>query len=141
MKVIVPGYEDQPQTMTVDFINPALQASKQTIQLRGTIANSNNQWQAGQQAIVLLTSSEQKMKLTLPVDAVIRDGSGTHVWIEIEKGKYQPRMVTIGSETFSEVEITSGLKKGDIVVASGAYLLYSEFILKKGKNPMSGMKM
>nr|WP_315171487.1 efflux RND transporter periplasmic adaptor subunit [uncultured Flavobacterium sp.] len=141
VKVIVSGYEDQPQTMTVDFINPALQTSKQIIQLRGTIANQNNQWQAGQQAIVLLPSSEQKMKLTIPVDAVIRDGSGTHVWIEIGKGKYQPRMVAIGSETFDEVEITSGLKKGDVVVASGAYLLYSEFILKKGKNPMSGMKM
>ena len=141
VKVIVSGYEDQPQTMTVDFINPALQTSKQLIQLRGTIANPNNQWQAGQQAIVLLPSSEQKMKLTIPVDAVIRDGSGTHVWIEIGKGKYQPRMVAIGSETFDEVEITGGLKKGDVVVASGAYLLYSEFILKKGKNPMSGMKM
>ena len=141
VKVIVSGYEDQPQTMTVDFINPALQTSKQLIQLRGAIANPNKQWQAGQQAIVLLPSSEQKMKLTIPVDAVIRDGSGTHVWIEIEKGKYQPRMVAIGSETFDEVEITSGLTKGDIVVATGAYLLYSEFILKKGKNPMSGMKM
>ncbi|TGD59257.1 efflux RND transporter periplasmic adaptor subunit [Flavobacterium humi] len=141
VQVIVSGYEDQPQTMTVDFINPALQTSKQIMQLRGTISNPNNQWQAGLQAIVLLPFSGQKYILALPVDAVIRDGNGSHVWVEIEKGKYQPRMVSLGAETFDEVEITGGLKNGETVVVSGAYLLYSEFILKKGKNPMSGMKM
>ncbi|WP_316632620.1 efflux RND transporter periplasmic adaptor subunit [uncultured Flavobacterium sp.] len=141
VQVIVSGYEDEPQTMTVDFINPALQTSKQIMQLRGTIPNPNNQWQVGLQAIVLLPSFKQKKILTLPVDAVIRDGHGIHVWVEIEKGKYQPRMVFIGDETFDEVEITDGLKNGETVVVSGAYLLYSEFVLKKGKNPMSGMKM
>lgn len=141
VQVIVSGYEDQPQVMTVDFINPALQTSKQIMQLRGTIPNPNNQWQAGLQAVVLLPSSGQKNVLALPVDAVIRDGNGAHVWIEAEKGKYQPRMVTLGAETFDEVEITDGLKNGETVVVSGAYLLYSEFILKKGKNPMEGMKM
>jgi len=39
------------------------------------------------------------------------------------------------------VEIKEGLKAGDQVVITGAYLLYSEYILKKGKNPMAGMKM
>lgn len=141
VQVIVSGYEDQPQTMTIDFINPALQTSKQIMQLRGTIPNPNNQWQTGLQTIVLLPASGQKKILTLPVDAVIRDGSGTHIWVEIEKGKYEPRMVSLGSETFDEVEITGGLKNGETVVVSGAYLLYSEFILKKGKNPMAGMKM
>ncbi|WP_406843469.1 efflux RND transporter periplasmic adaptor subunit [Flavobacterium soyae] len=141
VQVIVSGYEDQPQVMRVDFINPALQTSKQIMQLRGTIPNPSNQWQAGLQAVVLLPSSGQKNVLALPVDAVIRDGNGAHVWIEAEKGKYQPRMVTLGVETFDEVEITDGLKNGETVVVSGAYLLYSEFILKKGKNPMEGMKM
>lgn len=39
------------------------------------------------------------------------------------------------------MEITSGLKEEEQVVISGAYLLYSEFILKKGKDPMAGKNM
>jgi len=141
VKVIIPGWEDQPQNMTINFITPALGTASQVMQIRGTIANPNNQWQPGLQTIVLLPSQSKGKALSLPVDAVIRDGSGTHVWVEIEKGKYEPRMVSTGMETFDRVEITGGLTEGEAVVVTGAYLLYSEFVLKKGKNPMAGMKM
>ncbi|MEO7316378.1 MAG: efflux RND transporter periplasmic adaptor subunit [Ginsengibacter sp.] len=139
--VIIAGYENQPVEMKISFINPVLGAGSQTMQIRGSIANPNHQWQSGLQASVLLPSPGQKTALTLPVDAVLRDGQGTHIWVERKEGEYEPRMVTVGRETFSNVEITSGLKEGEKVVVSGAYLLYSEFTLKKGKDPMAGMKM
>ncbi|OLY94532.1 membrane fusion protein, Cu(I)/Ag(I) efflux system [Cnuella takakiae] len=138
VKVIVPGWEDQPHRMTIQFITPALQSGTQLMQIRGSIPNVNGQWQPGLQANVLLPGKSAANALTLPVDAVIREQKGMHVWIEKEKGKYEPRMVTTGMETAGLVEITSGLAEGDKVVATGAYLLYSEFILKKGKNPMAG---
>ena len=141
VKVIVPGWEDEAQNMTVSFLTPSLEIGRQVTQIRGTIPNPNNQWQPGLQAFVLLPSKTAGKALTLPVDAVIREQRGTHVWIEKEKGKYVPQMVTTGMETFDRVEITSGLKEGDKVVATGAYLLYSEYVLKKGKNPMDGVKM
>jgi membrane fusion protein, copper/silver efflux system len=72
---------------------------------------------------------------TLPVDAVIRDGNGYHIWIETEPGRFEPRSVKTGTENFNRVEITEGLESGEIVVISGAYLLYSEFVLKKGSSP------
>lgn len=43
-----------------------------------------------------------------------------------------------GVEGSDQVEITEGLKEGDTVAISGAYLLYSEIILKKGTDPMAG---
>ena len=141
VKVIIPGWEDQPQNMTISFLTPALESGRQLTQVRGAIPNPNNQWQPGLQAFVLLPSKTTGKAITLPVDAVIREQKGTHVWIEKEKGKYVPRMVTTGMETFDRVEITSGLQEGDKVVATGAYLLYSEYVLKKGKNPMDAMKM
>lgn len=141
VKVTVAGYEDQPQAMTISFITPALQAGSQVMQVRGSIPNPNHQWQPGMQAVVLLPGAVKSNALTLPVDAVIREAKGTHVWIEKESGKYEPRMVKTGTETFDQVEITAGLQSGDKVVVTGAYLLYSEFVLKKGKNPMDGMNM
>lgn len=140
VKVVISGWEDRPQEMTIDFMSPALQSGTQLTQIRGSISNLDNQWQPGLQANVFLPAGEPGKVLSLPVDAVIRDGKGTHVWLKTSKDSYEPRLVKIGQENHDQVEIISGLKNGDQVVATGAYLLYSEYILKKGKNPIDGLK-
>ncbi|NML38873.1 efflux RND transporter periplasmic adaptor subunit [Chitinophaga sp. G-6-1-13] len=137
VKVMIAGWEQEPQQMTIQFINPALQSGSQLMQLRGTIPNPDNRWQPGQQANILLPVKSKNDVLTLPVDAVIRDGKGTHVWIEKSKGKFEPRIVTTGMENYDAVEIADGLAAGDKVVVTGAYLLYSEYILKKGADPLA----
>ncbi|MEJ5963315.1 efflux RND transporter periplasmic adaptor subunit [Pedobacter immunditicola] len=141
VKVVIPGWEDQPQMVTIKFMNPALQTSSQVIQLRAAMPNPNNQWQPGLQANVFLPVESKGEVINLPLDAVIRDGKGAHVWIERAKDKFEPQIVETGGESFDTIEIKEGLKVGDQVVVSGAYLLYSEYILKKGKNPMSGVKI
>lgn len=139
VKVLIAGWENEPQNMTVQFINPALQSGSQLMQVRGTIQNPDNNWQPGMQANILLPVKSKRDVLSLPVDAVIRDGKGTHVWIEKTAGRFEPRAVKTGMENFESVEITDGLKEGDKVVITGAYLLYSEYVLKKGSDPMAGM--
>lgn len=137
VKVIVAGWENEPQNMTIQFINPALQPNSQLMQVRGTVPNPENKWRPGMQANILLPAGSKGNVLSLPVNAVIRDGKGTHVWIETAKGKFEPRMVKTGMENFDAVEIAGGLQAGDQVVVTGAYLLYSEYILKKGADPMA----
>ena len=134
VKVIVNGFENQPQEMTIQFINPSLQTGSQLLLIRGTIPNPGNQWQSGMQATVLLPGAPSKESLTLPVDAVIRDENGMHVWVEVQPGKYAPRKVTTGDETADKVQVTSGIEPGESIVITGAYLLYSEYVLKKGKH-------
>ena len=141
VKVVIPGWEDQPQLVNLKFINPAVQQGSQLIQLRGMLPNPNSQWQPGLQANVFVPAKTKGEVISLPVNAVIRDEKGSHVWIEKEKGMFEPQIVTTGMESFDTVEIKEGLKKGDQVVISGAYLLYSEYILKKGKNPMANSKI
>ncbi|RQO69987.1 efflux RND transporter periplasmic adaptor subunit [Pedobacter sp. KBW06] len=141
VKVVIPGWEDQPQEMTISFITPALQSGTQLTQIRGSIPNPNLQWQPGAQANVFLPSGSKTEVLTLPVDAVIRDGKGMHVWIKKGKDSFEPKLVSTGQENYNQVEITAGLQNGEQVVVTGAYLLYSEYILKKGKNPAEGLKI
>lgn len=136
--VYVSGREHQPQQMTIQFMNPALQTGTQLMQVRGTISNPDNQWQPGLQVNILLPLQSKTDAITLPVDAVIRDGKGSHVWIKKGKSQFEPRIVKTGIENADRVEIKDGIVGGDTVVITGAYLLYSEYILKKGSNPMSG---
>ncbi len=136
LKVVVNGWEDQAQTMKVDFINPSLQAGTQLTQIRGSIANPNGQWQAGLQVKVMLASQAVSGGMNLPIDAVIRDGKGQHVWIKTGKDSFEPMSVSVGKANGNSINITSGLATGDEVVVTGAYLLYSEYVLKRGKHPL-----
>jgi Cu(I)/Ag(I) efflux system membrane fusion protein len=53
---------------------------------------------------------------------------------------YENRVIQLGIQNKKEVEVTGGLKEGELVVTSGAYLLNSALVLKKGTG-MEGMKM
>jgi membrane fusion protein, copper/silver efflux system len=138
VNVTIAGSENEKYQTRIDFISPAFQSASQLLTIRGSIQNTNNQLKAGMQAIIQLPVGNSSEAMTLPVDAVIHDEQGAHIWVKSGEGKFEPRMVEPGTENFNQVEIKSGIEEGDVVVVSGAYLLYSEFVLKKGKNPMAG---
>jgi len=135
VNVRVAGFENYVQSMRVDFIAPSLQGGSQLLTARGQIQNLNGRYRVGMQATVDVPVTNVTNAITLPVDAVIRDGNGTHVWLETKPGTFEARSVRTGAENFNRVEISEGLKAGEVAVISGAYLLYSEFILKKGTTP------
>ena len=137
VKVVVAGWENNPQQMTIQFINPNFQNGRQLLQVRGTVSNYKGNWQPGMQANIILPMQRKSTGLSIPVDAVIRGSNGTHVWQELSENKFVPRMVKTGMENNESVEIIEGLKPGDKIVITGAYLLNSEYILKKGVHPMT----
>ncbi|MFD2247748.1 efflux RND transporter periplasmic adaptor subunit [Pontibacter ruber] len=137
IKVSVEGFGQEPVAAKVTFISPEFRAGSQVAILRAELPNPNDQYLPGMQANVILPS-DTGSSLTLPTDAVIRDEKGAHVWVQSGKDTFKARMVTLGEESADNVAILSGLKENDKVVVSGAYLLYSEFVLKKGADPMAG---
>ncbi|MBJ6120102.1 efflux RND transporter periplasmic adaptor subunit [Pontibacter sp. BT310] len=136
IQVLVEGFDKEPVAAKVTFISPEFRAGSQVVILRAELPNANEQYLPGMQANVII-DKPKSATLTLPTDAVIRDGNGAHVWVQSGKDTFKAQMVTIGEESADNVAILSGLKENDKVVVSGAYLLYSEFVLKKGTNPMA----
>jgi membrane fusion protein, copper/silver efflux system len=135
--VRISGFEAVPIEARVTFLSPEYRANSQIVIMRAEIRNPDLQFKPGQRVQVFLTHSSREA-IAIPVDAVIRDESGTHVYVQSGLNTFQPRMVKTGLEGFDFVEITDGLEDGDTVAVTGAYLLYSEIILKKGSDPMSG---
>ena len=124
----------------IEFVNPEINTDTRINLIRVSIPNPGNQLKPGMPAYVVIKNHESK-SLSLPTDAVIRDNRGASVWVQIKGNKFKYKMVEIGLESNNRVEIKSGLKNGDVVVISGAYLLNSEYIFKIGSNPMAEMKM
>ena len=139
--VTFPDLPEKTFTGKIDFINPELNSGTQLNLIRVEIPNKDLSIKPGMPAIVALKHHVHKA-FALPVDAVLRDSKGAIVWVQTAANTYKSRMVQTGIESDDKIEIVSGLAEGDIVVISGAYLLNSEFIFKKGKNSsMEGMKM
>ena len=138
--VQLPDMEGKEIKGRIEFVNPEINPDTRINLIRVSISNTGNQLKPGMPAYVVL-KSQQHNSLTLPIDAVIRDGKGATVWVRTGEHSFKSKMVVPGLETGDRIEIKSGLSAGDVLVITGAYLLNSEYIFKKGANPMSGMKM
>lgn len=138
-KVTVQVSGDNSGTMQaeVNFLSPEYRSNSQITIMRASLQNKNLNYKPGQQVQIFLTHSS-KEAIAVPTDAVIRDGKGSHIYRQAGNNTFRPVMVKTGVESFDQVEITEGINEGDTVAVSGAYLLYSELILKKGTDPMAG---
>lgn len=138
--VLLPDFDNKEIKGKIEFVNPEINPDTRINLIRVSIPNQGNQLKPGMPAYVLL-KSPQRQSLTLPIDAVLRDGKGATVWIQTSQNTFKSVMVQTGLESDERIEIKSGVAIGDVVVIRGAYLLQSEFIFKKGANPMDGMNM
>lgn len=135
--VQLPDFDNKEIMGRIEFVNPEINPDTRINLIRVSIPNPRNQLKPGMPAYVILKSPKHK-SLSLPIDAVIRDGKGATVWVQSKKHTFKSLMVQTGLESDDRIEIKSGLKEGDIVVLTGAYLLQSEYVFKKGANPMAG---
>nr|WP_294900715.1 efflux RND transporter periplasmic adaptor subunit [uncultured Pedobacter sp.] len=121
------------QVAKVEFLSPQLNSNSQIITLRTSIANPNRQYFPGMKASVLLNSNTHKDALTLPVNAVIRSGNGSYIWVKKDHG-FIRKAINIASENENEVLLKESLDSNEELVTSGTYLLESEYKLRTGKN-------
>ncbi len=129
VSVKIVGFEHVPSEAIVSFVSPEYRDNSQVTVVRASLDNRQGIYKPGMQAQVFVSHSERKA-LALPIDAVIREEKGSHVFVMTDKNTFEARIVTTGLEDVDWVEITSGLKEGEVVAITGAYLLHSERTLK-----------
>lgn len=134
LKVQING-SGAPVSMRLDFVSPQLEPGSQVLRIRGGIKNAGN-WQPGMLATVELPGLSAGQQISVPLNAVVRDERGAHVWIKTGKNTFSPRKVDVGDESAEKIVITAGLENVSDIVISGAYLLTSEFVLKRGSSAM-----
>lgn len=135
----IPAAREKLFSGTVIFTAPEVQSPQRFLLARFRITNPSEQIKPGMLTNISI-ETEKKKAITVPVEAIIQDSKGANVWVRNNDGVFENRMVTVGMQNSRQIEITDGLDEGDIVVVTGAYLLNSEYVFKKGANPMEGHK-
>ena len=109
---------DRVFTGRVYAIEPSIDAASRSLRMRADCPNGDGLLLPGTFANVDLAVRSVADALTVPAIAVIPELGGKKVFV-YRDGLAEPMTVTTGIRNESEVQITSGLNEGDLVIISG----------------------
>ena len=112
----------------VDFVYPTLTERTRTLRVRLSAANPGGALRPGLYGTAAFESAGANV-ITVPRDAIVDTGLQQHVFVAAG-GRFEPRPITLGAQLADRVEVRSGLREGEQVVASGVFLLDSESRLR-----------
>ncbi|HET7341241.1 MAG TPA: efflux RND transporter periplasmic adaptor subunit [Methylomirabilota bacterium] len=108
----------------VSYISDAVDKDTRTVKVRAVVPNRGRALKAEMFVNVALATGTTRV-LTLPQDAVHREGAATFVLIATGPGAAERRPVRLGADLGDRVEVVSGVVPGDRVVGRGSILLKS----------------
>ncbi len=129
IKIKLPDGRIYANAGTLSFVDNTVQASTDTIILRGTIPNpvlgmstdsskvrelTDNEF-----VTVLLEGVQPVEMLSIPRAAILMDQQGEYVWVIGTDNKAERRTVKLGQSTPAVASVVSGLKPGELVVEQG----------------------
>jgi len=128
-RVDVPALPHEPHAGTVELVSPAVDRRTRTLSVRIEVENaidaSGPHLRPGMYATVHL-DTPPRAALTVPAGAVVDTGTAHYLFAANERDQFVPRLVSIGSQAEGKVEVLSGVREGDTVVATANLLVDSE---------------
>ena len=113
----------------VTYILPQVDPATRTLKVRLQFENPGTLLKPDMYGEVELQTGGQR-SLVVPEGAVLNSGDRQTVFVDRGNGQFEPRPVTIGTQSDGRIEILSGLAAGERIVTSGNFLIDSESRLK-----------
>jgi Cu(I)/Ag(I) efflux system membrane fusion protein len=120
----------------VDYIYPYAESKTRTIRVRLIFDNPDLLLRPEMFADVNINVQKQNDLIIIPSEAVVRSGTRDQVFVVRDKGKFEPRIVTLGLESDGKVAVLKGVSEGEEVVTSSQFLIDSESKLKEATAKM-----
>lgn len=137
--VALPALPTKEFTGKVVFIDPVVEETARTVQVRIELPNPDGLLKPGMFGRVLI-SHKMGEGLTVPTSAIIRTGERDIAFRAVAADRFVPVEVKISPLRFEDrFQVLEGLKAGDEVVTSANFLIDSESRLRAGGGSMAGM--
>ena len=131
VSVTVSAYPGRAFAGQMDYIGVTVDESTRTVKVRATVANADLALRPGMFCEVRAALGAEETALTVPRAAVLSDEGRDFVFVHWKDDYYLRRFVARGRDFFDEVEIRSGLKPGQRIVAVGAFVMKSDVLREK----------
>ena len=126
----VPSFPGRVWKGKVDYIYPDLDPMTRTLRVRLRFDNPGELLKPKMFGHVTILAEPRQNVLSIPAEALIRDGVTERVVLALGRGRFQSREVVAGMESGERIEVQKGLSEADTVVVSAQFLLDSEASLK-----------
>jgi len=120
----------------LSYIYPYLDGKTRTNKVRIEFANSDLILKPDMFASITLNASRTINAVVVPSEAIVRTGARNQVFVQRAEGKFEPRIVELGLQSDGEIQVISGINKGELVVTSSQFLIDSESKLKEATAKM-----
>lgn len=129
------AYPDLKLPATIREVAPQADSATRTYPVRLSLDNLPPEIQSGMTANVVASALMSADVVVIPVTAIIQTADTPRVWL-LENGTIKGRDVEVGSFTGpNDVQILSGLSRGDQVVVNGIHLLAEGMKARKWDGP------
>ncbi|MBC8145881.1 MAG: efflux RND transporter periplasmic adaptor subunit, partial [bacterium] len=118
----VDGARDE-RTGRVYAIEPRIEQTTRTLQVRATAPNPGGQLMPGSFAQIALRLSRTVQAISIPSEAVIPQAGGKTSVFVTKYGVADRRDIEVGLRTERTVQVISGLTPGDTVIVSGVQMV------------------
>jgi len=121
----------------VAYIQPGLDPSTRTLQVRVEAPNLGMRLRPGMYLDVLFTQHQGRL-LTVPATAVLDTGRRQTVFVHRGNGYMEPRDIRVGRRVDDRVEVLEGITVEDEIVVAGNFLIDSESQIQTGPRGLDG---
>lgn len=116
VRLTVDAYPGEEFAATVRFISPALRTDQRALVVEAVAANRDGRLKPGLFATASIRQTSAAPALVVPATAVDTIAGTSRVYV-VNSGRAEERIVTLGETVGDRIEITSGVKQGEIVAA------------------------
>jgi multidrug efflux pump subunit AcrA (membrane-fusion protein) len=109
-------------------IGNRVEAESRTMEVRIEVANTNGRLKPGMFADVEIVTTIWQDALLMPDTALQTDGGDQIVFVALDDGRFEKRVVKTGMEQRGRVAVLEGVKQGEEVVTEGSFILKSEML-------------
>lgn len=127
----------EDRTGRIAYVYPTLNPDTRTVRIRVVLPNHDLRLKPGMYATLRITAGARDAVLSVPRSAVLSTGERSIVFARNASGALTPREVSLGASNDDRIEIRSGLRAGETVVASATFLVDAESNLGTALDGMS----
>jgi len=133
-----PALPGEARSGRIAYVYPTLNPETRTARVRVEMANPDLRLKPGMYATFRF-SAQTASVLNVPRSSVLVTGKRALVFVRDSTGILVPREVTLGQGTDNRIEVLSGLREGETVVASATFLIDAESNLGSALGGMANM--
>lgn len=121
--VTIEDYDILPIEATIKAIAPEIDEATRTITVRAIMDNKENAYRPNEFARVIVQAGKIQDAVLIPETAIEREGDQEFVMLVVDNVGVRS-IVGTGLREDGEVEITNGVKPGDVVIVAGQFKVH-----------------